>query len=506
MDLLQSPIFTAHVEALMQAQHVPGLAIAILENNTVASTGYGWASIDPPKPCTADTLFDIASASKSLTAASVGLLVRDNVHYPEVQYKATMSSLLPGDFVMSEEEYTKSVTVEDVLSHRTGIAGHDLSYLGPGAAQPDNARSITRNLRNLGIASPLRSKYLYCNMMYTVASYLVEKATGLPFADFLELRFFQPLNMQSTNLQPGRARDKGLGDRIATGYLWDEKSKQYQGLQAQDEPEAQGAGLVISSVNDYIKWVKAMVNHEDPITRDVYKGLVKPRTIEDPGDTHLRPLTSPMLYGAGWETYYYRGHAIISHDGSDPGFQTSHFFLPEFKSGGAIFDNSDSGDVIINILMREIIDEFLKVPEAERVDWKKIETEPRSAGHEQEEETTAELLPKHCPGSKKPHPQMLPLAAYTGRYWNRGYHSLTVQISNDSLFVDAEDRSFPFMLTFQHLCNQTKYIAHMQPTDFQGIEDAEDIDAEFRLHNDTAIKMGLDLESDLPDLIWFDKV
>jgi CubicO group peptidase (beta-lactamase class C family) len=121
MDLFRSPKFPFHVEELLKQHHVPGLAIAIVQNETIASAGYGKASLDPPRPCTADTLFDIASASKSLTAGSVGLLVNDDEKYPEVQYQATMSSLLPDDFVMSREEYTKGVTVEDILSHRTGM-------------------------------------------------------------------------------------------------------------------------------------------------------------------------------------------------------------------------------------------------------------------------------------------------------------------------------------------------------------------------------------------------
>ncbi|PHH91501.1 hypothetical protein CDD83_230 [Cordyceps sp. RAO-2017] len=491
----------------MQMQHVPGLAIAILQNDTVASTGYGWASIDPPKPCTADTLFDIASASKSLTAASVGLLIHDNVRYPEVRYNATMSSLLPDDFVMAKEEYTKEVTVADVLSHRTGIASHDLSYFGSGATLPDDARSVTRNLRNLDIAYPLRFKHVYCNMMYTVASYLVEKKSGLPFADFLERYFFGPLNMTSTNLQPGRARAKGLGDRIATGYVWHNKRKQYQGLELLDSPEAQGADAVITSVNDYIKWVKAMVNHEPPITNDIYKGLVRPRIVEDEGDSPQRPFTSPAYYAAGWETYSYRGHTVVSHDGSDIGFHSYHFFVPELKAGGVIFDNSDSGGPILNILMREVIDEFLNVPKAKRVNWVAVETEgaEAKAGARLEGDAKAEDLRDRCPGVREPEPQTLPLDAYTGKYWNPGYREMTVQINNGSLFVDAGDRSMAFTLKFRHLCNQTKYTAHSRSPASLGFADSDDLDAEFRLENNKAVRMGLQLDDDLPGFIWFDK-
>ncbi len=122
MELFNSPSFSSRVEDLMSQHRVPGLAIAITQNGETASAGYGKASLEPPKPCTADTLFDIASSAKSLTAASVALLVDDNETYPEVQYNTAMSSLLPDDFVMPAVEYTEGVTVEDILSHRTGMA------------------------------------------------------------------------------------------------------------------------------------------------------------------------------------------------------------------------------------------------------------------------------------------------------------------------------------------------------------------------------------------------
>lgn len=104
----------------MAQNHVPGLAIAVVQDHETASAGYGHASLEPSVPCTADTLFDIASSSKSLTAASVGLLVEDE-GYPEIQYDVPMSKLLPEDFVMPSVEYTEGITVDDVLSHRTGM-------------------------------------------------------------------------------------------------------------------------------------------------------------------------------------------------------------------------------------------------------------------------------------------------------------------------------------------------------------------------------------------------
>lgn len=121
MELLESAIFRSLMADLLKKNKIPGLSVAVVHDGAVASTGFGMASFEDGIPCTGDTLFDIASCSKSLTAASVALLVDDD-KYPDVQYEALMSYLLPDDFVMQEKSYTDGITVEDVLSHRTGMA------------------------------------------------------------------------------------------------------------------------------------------------------------------------------------------------------------------------------------------------------------------------------------------------------------------------------------------------------------------------------------------------
>lgn len=118
--LALSDDFCTEIKELIEECHVPGLALAVAHGKDVASAGFGQATLDPPRECTVDTLFDIASASKSLTAASVALLVSDDINYPDVKYDAAMSALLPGDFVMPGNDHN-DVTVEDVLSHRTGM-------------------------------------------------------------------------------------------------------------------------------------------------------------------------------------------------------------------------------------------------------------------------------------------------------------------------------------------------------------------------------------------------
>ena len=121
MDFFNSPTFDRFVNDLMRQNRVPGLSIAIVNRDHVRSTAYGLASIEDEVPCTADTLFDIASSSKSLTAAAIALLV-DDENFPELQYDSIMSELLQDDFVLPDDSYTRCVTLDDLLGHRTGMA------------------------------------------------------------------------------------------------------------------------------------------------------------------------------------------------------------------------------------------------------------------------------------------------------------------------------------------------------------------------------------------------
>lgn len=375
--------------------------------------------------------------------------------------------------------------------------------MGVKADEPDDARSITRNLRNLHVVAPIRSKYIYCNMMFTVASYLVEKVTEVSFAKFLEENFFEPLAMNTTTLQPERARAKGLGHRIATGYSWDRENQKYIEVPVVDCPEGQGAGSIMTSANDYIKWVKAFMNHQHPITKNIYDGLIQPRIIQDPDLNNAAPKSSPTMIAAGWEVFYYRGHMLVIHDGSISGFSSTHFFLPEFKFGAVILSNSDTGHAV-DILARELMDEVLGVPQT-LGHWASHYTayhDDRNFTENQEKHRQQLICDAlKCPGFNEPQPQKMPLAAYVGEYWNPGYHGMTVQIKDGKLFIDATDRSMDFTLTFEHVCDQTKFIVCLMDP-YGGGPDY--FYAEFRFENDKAVKMGLALE-DEKEFIWFDR-
>lgn len=437
-----------------------------------------------------------------------------------------------------------SIHLYNMLNHGLMTNSHNDAFMGPNATLPDTASSVTRNLRNLKPAAPLRSRYLYCNQMYTVATHLVEIKSKKSFSEFLDDRIFTPLNMNSTTLQPANAHAKGWKDRMAKGYIW--QNNAWRGFDPPDCPEGQGAGSVISSANDFIKWTKALLYREGPVNDRVYQGLTKLRSIVNPNARRLKAHTTPAIYTAGMEMYYYRGNMVIGHDGTIPGFRSRFVFMPDLKFGAIVMGNSAGAGGAATTIIRALMDEVLGIPierrpsqntkqKREKNDHKKdlalhskphqddtrdsqvrLNDEPqtqtlqsdqyRNKGKDSQHKKTQEQKKQgKKPASHKqtpPPPQETPLEAYVGRFWNAGYRAMTVTIKNNHLFIDATDRSNGFTMTFEHVKDQTDYIA--QARDVIELED-EPVDAKFVFEEGKAIKMGLDLEPAIKQMIWFER-
>lgn len=339
---------------------------------------------------------------------------------------------------------------------------------------------------------------------------------------------------------------------MAKGYIWENNA--WRRFDPQDCPEGQGAGSVISSANDLIKLVKALLYHEAPINDRVYQGLTKMRSIVNPNARKLKAHTTPANYAAGMEIYFYRGNMVIGHDGNIPGFSSRFMLIPDSKFGAVVLGNSAKAGGAATVVMRVLMDEVLGVPIEERPSQNnskrkengpkkglaihtkaqhrdqikkcqlkdqhpaqskeqlsedslvELKAEPRKKAKKEKNKGTQQPQGQKKQGEKPMKyknsvlPQETPLGAYVGRYWNAGYHTMTVQIKEDQLFIDATDRSMGFTMTFEHVKDQTKYIGHLM--DDIELTD-EPVDAEFLFEYGRAVKMGLDLEPAIKEMVWF---
>jgi CubicO group peptidase (beta-lactamase class C family) len=456
---------------------------------------YGHAAF-PENKVNADTLFDLASASKTTTAAAVALLVQDE-KFPEVQWTTPVSKLLPDDFVLPDPRLTEEVTIEDILSHRSGLGYHDESYLSVRAKNPDNAKSLTRNLRNLEFVKPLRTGFNYSNIMFSVATHLVETVSGVPYVEYLRSRLWDPLGMTNTfhDLPDIEAHDAMA--RKATPYYWNKKTNSYVSMPSYPQPEGQGAGSIFSSAGDYAKWIRALIKRTPPLSEAAYKDLMTPRSICDIDGEDDIPFRSYPLYALGLGHESYRGRTLISHDGAVPGFRATIAFMPEFDWGVVIIGNSDGAGFAKDVLKWTLIDEVLNVPKNERVDWPDFFRKLQQADDKADAEEKPELT-----RPENPEPLGLALEELAGTYHNAGYKDLVLSMEDGKLVADCNDRCFPFMLTFKHLTGNKFAV------DLRGVWDeyTSKFRGEFRIEGGKAVSVGVALERDVKGgLIWFDR-
>jgi CubicO group peptidase (beta-lactamase class C family) len=395
--------------------------------------------------------------------------------------------------------------------------------MGTRAAEPDDARSITRNLRNLAVAAPPRTRYIYCNMMYTVLTYLIEVKTGQAFRDFLQERIFDRIDMASSSLQPESAKARGHAHRLAKGHIWDKKSASYREFEAVNCPDGQGAGSVISSANDFIKFLTALIDRNGPISEGVYQGLTRPRSERGANHRQRKTGIDRIFYTAGMDLYLQGGHAVFGHSGDITGFGSRFVFLPDLKFGAVVMGNSSGANSVAAQLFREFIDTVIKsytgpqpLSAVSNIDVhmsppegrEKLKSESRShaggmakanagRGKDQQGDTSTIV------GSSATLQRDVTLEEYAGDYWNLGYRNMKVEIRDKGLFIDATDRSMGFTARLKHKRDQSVYDAHVRDAFDTG---DEVLMTEFIIEDGKVVRMGMDLEPLTGDLIWFDKV
>ncbi|KAL5320683.1 hypothetical protein ACEPPN_011493 [Leptodophora sp. 'Broadleaf-Isolate-01'] len=487
-----TPEFDDLVSKTLRRWKVPGLSIAVINNDEVLAKGYGYSRY-PDKPVKPETLFHAASMTKAFTATAVSLLVDDDKQFPDVKWTTLVAKLIGDDFVLSDNR-TDQITVEDILSHRTGLPDCDDACYGIDAKVPDTPKSVTRKLRHIPLSQPLRTTYQYSNVMFTVAAHLVETLSGQYLGDFLRQKIWEPLKMTNTYYGGDDLEERRGTQDMAVGYGYDEESKEYFTIPWPVQPEGSGAGEMISNVLDYAEFLKCMINKSGPISEKGHEELVKPRIVTD---DELKPFMSYMCYALGWETFSYHGELIVGHDGSVNGFTSKMIYIPRMKWGFVSFANSQDGYEVQQKLCWALVYELLKVPLERHFDWDEYFQGEQDKDHPKTKEELYPNLPE------KPLPTTLELSAYAGEYYHPGYGTHIVELKDGKLQVDCMDRTWRYILTLVHASGEF-FVAEMFYVDARNPYNAR---AEFRIGPDgVVVSFGIEYIEDLEgEKIWFER-
>jgi CubicO group peptidase (beta-lactamase class C family) len=393
---------------------VPGCAVAAVRGGRVELTaGWGQRDREASLPVTADTLFAVGSTTKAFTATTVGALVDDGL----LEWERPLRDYVPG-IRLQDPVVSDRLTVVDLLSHRSGLPRHDLTWMGhPGRSRPD----IVSRLRYLPLSRDLRQEFQYCNLGYLVAGHAVEVLSGVSWEDFLRSRLLAPLGMDRTNMSV----DEMLADGDhATGYA--RRGGSVVPVPQRPLPALAPAGGINSSAADMARWLLAQLadGQLDGVTvmspgtaaRQRAAHIVLPEHREDNGLTQYG-------YGLGWAIGRYQDRRLVMHDGGIDGFQAHCMLLPDDGVGVVVLTNTSSSLMTLAVACR-VVDELLGVEPYDFSAVLKPRFDAAMAGRREAQDAR-----RVVPGAPPPRP----LSGYAGQYEHPGYGTLTIAVDGDVL-------------------------------------------------------------------------
>ncbi len=428
----------ADIERLRREWEVPGLAVAIVTpERVVYAHGFGQRNVAQQLPVTENTLFGIASCSKSIGAATICLLAQDG----HLDLDAPVHDAWPA-FQLADDYATLHVTARDLLSHRTGLPRHDLVwYHAPALSRGE----LVRRLRYLSPADEARTAFHYSNLGYTALSALAEVVSPdhASWETLTRRRILTPLGMTRTNFSvresaqdadhalPYRFRADGSSPPSRNGHKAGKPREgeallPLEALPLEDVDAVGAAANINSSAAEMGRWLRATLTDGRLDGRQ----LIAPEALHTTHEPQMAyDLTTPDddvytdTYGMGWVLGTYRGFRYMTHSGSLDGFTSEMACLPAEGIGVVVLANLDDTE-LPHLLVNTLLDRLTSLP---AINWsgRYQQYQQEDATVEAEEGVIGD--PFRVPDTRPSHP----LAAYAGRYRHPAYGDLTLRVTPD---------------------------------------------------------------------------
>lgn len=411
----------AYVEREMQAWEVPGLAIAVVKDDSVVfARGYGVRELGGREPVDEHTLFAIASTTKAMTSAGLGMMIDEG----RLSWDDPVSRHLPG-FQLADPYVSRELTVRDLLTHRSGLARHDLLWI----AAPFDRGEILRRAASLPRSGRFRADYGYHNIMYIAAGELLGAVAGQPWEAVVEDRIFSPLGMSRST-----ARAAVVETRPNVSASHTRVDGRVTAVARRDYDNIGGAGAAWSSARDMAQWVRlhlggGVYEGRRLISEPVVREMHTPQTLirSDTTSERLFPETNFRTYGLGWWVQDYRGRKLVHHSGSINWTRTQVGMLPSEGVGVVIIANLSSSN-LQHALMYRVMDAYLGL---EPRDWSgeylALARRADARGAEQRREVEDARQRGTRPS--------LPLARYAGSYENELYGGVELGLEGNRLVL-----------------------------------------------------------------------
>lgn len=322
------------VLAEMKKEHIPGVALAVVEDGRVVrAQSYGFADVERKALVSTNTRFRIASDSKQFVATAIMMLVEEG----KLSLDDPVSKYLDGT-----PRQWKKITIRHLLTHTSGIPDYineNIPPLHPWLSGYDQGVLNALARRPLHFAPG--TDWRYSNSNYHLLGMIIRKVTGESYSEFLRERIFEPLGMTQTCVSPLHGSVPGL----AVGYDWSNNYLQF-GDTTDPEDKAYAGGGIISTASDMAKWGAAL-DSDKLLKRSSLEQMWTPVTLND-------GMLAP--YGFGWGTCGRSDgrHLLIEHGGNFSGFSSDIYCAVDDHVAVTVLDNRFSSTGAAGIMAEKI--------------------------------------------------------------------------------------------------------------------------------------------------------
>jgi CubicO group peptidase (beta-lactamase class C family) len=425
--------FDAYMAKTLKDWNAPGVGVGIVVNDKlVFAKGYGFRDYEKKLPFTPATMSPIASNTKLFTAVAAGMLVEEG----KLTWDKPVRESVPA-IRFYNDQLNNSVTLRDMLSHRTGITRHDAIWYKSDFTR----KELFEKLVYLEPQEPIRTAFLYNNLMFAAVGYLIELQSGKTWEQFVKERIFDPLQMNSTSYS---IADMLKRPEFGVGFTERRDSFEiYRIPYYEDISGVAPCGAIVSNIEDMSHWLIALMNQgkyegKQVLPAEVLKATLQPASALPNTLLETRGWSEILnaAYGMGRQTASYRGHLITLHGGDLPGFHTQVSFMPQEHIGVIVFDIGNHSQPLYNIVSYNVYERLLGM---DQTPWSERQLEIRLKNKKAGTEARTKANEGRVPNTEPSHA----LADYTGAYENPAYGVMTIGLKDNQLQFDFHKIRFP---------------------------------------------------------------
>ena len=327
--------YDAYIKQLTEKiPEIPAIAVVVIKNDKpVFLKAYGVADKETGTKADINTLFYIASSTKSFTALAAALLDKEGKIKLDDPVKKYSKGI---DFRNSIPD---KITVQNLLTHTSGLQNDPLTFRLAYSGEVDT-KDINRVFGEATVyVDSNYNKYYYDNLGYNIYGILLKQSLEKKWQDVLQEKIFTPMKMEHTTAYVSKAIDNKWN--IAYPYMYTaDKGVTRTWLEKKDN-NMQSAGGLFASITDIGTWLNMNMNQGKLNGKQIFPADIirKCQTGYTKTQRESAPFTGDGEYGLGWQIGKYKNEKVIYHHGGFPGYRSHISFLPDKKIAVAVLIN-----------------------------------------------------------------------------------------------------------------------------------------------------------------------